>query len=68
MRNTYFARSAGTSACHAGAASRAVSTARATSVLSASATSASVSSVDGLIVGNHRPLLGSTNSPPMNRP
>ncbi len=34
----------------------------------ASATSANASSVAGLIVGNHRPLFGSTNSPPMKRP
>src|SRR5688572_28293038 len=68
MRKTYFARSEGARPCQADAASRAASTARATSAASASATSASVSSVAGLIVGSHRPLFGSTNSPPMNRP
>ena len=40
----------------------------ATSAAPASATSASGSSVAGLIVVNQRPLFGSTNSPPMNSP
>ena len=47
---------------------RAARTARSTSSGPASAISARVSSVAGLIVSNHLPLVGSTSSPPMNSP
>src|SRR5438132_4334354 len=49
-------------------ARRAACTARSTSSGPASATSASFSSVAGLIVAKYRPDFGSTNSPPTNRP
>ena len=67
MRNRYLPRSSGGSACQPGAAARAASTARATSFGPANATSASGSSVAGLIVGSRVPSPGATNSPPMKR-
>ena len=49
-------------------AARAASTARRTSAGPAKATSATTSSVAGLIDGTRVPSTGSTNSPPMNSP
>ncbi len=67
MRNRYLPRSSGGSACHGPAAARAAATARSTSFGPAKATSASGSSVAGLIVGSREPSPGATNSPPMKR-
>ena len=66
IRNRYLPRSIGGSARHFGAAARAASTARATSFGPAYATSASGSSLDGLIVGTRVPSFGARNSPSMN--
>ena len=68
IRKRYFPRSAPDMRPHAPRyAARAALTARSTSSALASATSARVSSVAGLIVLNASPE-PSTNSPPMNRP
>ena len=69
IRKRYFARSDGARADQPSAnALRAASTAAPTSSALACATSASCSSDEGEIVGNHSPERGSTNSPPMKSP
>ena len=69
IRKRYFARSDGASSDQPfSKASRAVSTASATSSSPACATSKSGSSVDGEIEANHSPVRGSTSSPPTKSP
>ena len=68
MRNRYLPRSSPLSAAQRGWASRAVSTAARRSSSPANATSATGSSVAGLIDGTRTPSAGSRNSPPMNSP
>jgi hypothetical protein len=68
MRKMYFDRSlAGSLLQTFSYACRAALTARSTSSASASAMSASLSSVAGFSVSNHFPECGSTNFPPMKR-
>ena len=62
----YRARSWQLSACHAGKAFRAASTAAFTSSMLPLATSASVSPVEGSLVVWYSPLAGFTHAPPMN--